>query len=270
MKIKSYLRHSERSEESPKQAPCHIMGIPRKLGMTYGFRMTFIALLLATQSVKADILGVADAEMIANSLKQLSVLRDQYRVLKDTQQQTKNQLDSINSLRNMNSGHYGFGELSNGLDTLQSWQSPASTWQDALQNLSGGNPSRYQALVEAYERNHPALNEAAYSSNTTPENAARFKEDKAINRAVQVQTTDSYNEINRHMAVLHKLSQQIEKTPNTKGAIDLNSRLVTELAFIQLVSLRLQTLMSQQVAQESLSELQDRADMVRFNRIKDK
>ena len=72
------------------------------------------------------------------------------------------------------------------------------------------------------------------------------------------------------MTVLHKLSQQIEKTPNTKGAIDLNSRLVTELAFIQLVSLRLQTLMSQQVAQESLSELQDRADMVRFNRIKDK
>ncbi len=238
--------------------------------MKINSKILIVALLLATQSVHADIVGVADAELIANSIKQLSTLRDQYRVLKDTQQQTKNQLDSINSLRNMNSGHYGFGELSNGLDTLQSWQSPASTWQDALQNLSGGNPSRYQALVDAYEKNHPALNEATYARNTTPENAARFKEDKAVNRAVQVQTTDSYNEINRHMAALHKLSKQIEKTPNTKGAIDLNSRLVTELAFIQLTSLRLQTLMSQQVAQESLSELQDRADMVRFNRLKNK
>ena len=226
--------------------------------------------MLITQSVNADLLGVADVELIATSLKQLSVLRDQYQLLKNTQQQAKDQLNSVNKLRDMNSGHYGFGELSNGLDTLQSWQSPASTWQDALQNLSGGNPSRYQALVEAYEKNHPTLNEATYARNTTPERAAQFKEDKAVNRAVQVQTTDSYNEINRHMHTLHTLSQKIEKTPNTKGAIDLNSRLVTELAFIQLMSLRLQTLMSQQVAQESLSELQDRAEMARFNRFKDK
>lgn len=238
--------------------------------MKINSKLLIAALLLTTQAANADILGVADAELIANSIKQLSVLRDQYRVLKNTQQQSKDQLESINSLRKMNSGHYGYGELSNGLDTLQSWQSPASTWQDALQNLSGGNPSRYQSLVDAYEKNHPALNEATYARNTTPANATRFKEDKAVNRAVQVQTTDSYNEINKHMAALHKLSQQIEKTSNTKGAIDLNSRLVTELGFIQLVSLRLQTLMSQQVAQESLSELQDRADMVRFNRLKNK
>ncbi len=69
------------------------------------------------------------------------------------------------------------------------------------------------------------------------------------------------------MEALHKLSKQIEKTPNTKGAIDLNSRLLTELAFIQLMSLRLQALISQQTAQDSLSELQDRAENARFNRL---
>lgn len=215
----------------------------------------------------ADFLGVEDAQMIILALKQLNELQAQYRVLSDTYQNAKNQLDNLNQLKSMNSGHYGFGDVSNGLDTLQNWQSPVSTWQDALQNLSGGNPSRYQALVDAYEKNHPALNEASYARTTTPENLARFKEDKAVNRAVHVQTTESYNEINKHMASLHKLSQQIEKTPNTKGAIDLNSRLITELAFIQLMSLRLQALMSQQVAQESLSELQDRTEMARFNRL---
>lgn len=83
-----------------------------------------------------------------------------------------------------------------------------------------------------------------------------------------VQTTESYNEINKHMDALHKLSQQIEKTPNTKGAIDLNSRLITEIAFIQLMSLRLQALMSQQAAQDSLAELQDRAEIAKFNHLK--
>ncbi len=167
----------------------------------------------------------------------------------------------------MNSGHYGFGDFNNGLDTLQSWQSPVSTWQDALENLSGGNQQRYQALMDAYEKNHPSLDESSYARFTTPANVARFKEDKAVNRAVLVQTTESYNEINKHMEALHKLSQQIEKTPNTKGAIDLNSRLITEIGFIQLMSLRLQALISQQAAQENLSALQDRAEMAKFNRL---
>ena len=228
----------------------------------------FALLLSLSHFSYADILGVEDAQMIILALKQLNELRLQYRVLMDTYQNAQSQLDQLNQLKGMNSGHYGFGDFDNNLDSLQSWQSPVSTWQDALQNLSGGNPTRYQTLVEAYEKNHPALDEANYARNSTPEHTARFKEDKAVNRAVRVQTTESYNEINKHMAALQKLAQQIEKTPNTKGAIDLNSRLITELGFIQLTSLRLQALMSQQVSQDSLSELQDSAEMAQFNRFK--
>ncbi|HDO7798502.1 TPA: hypothetical protein P5R21_000717 [Legionella pneumophila] len=226
-----------------------------------------IAALGISSASHADILGVEDAQLILLAMKQLGELQEQYRVLSDTYQTARNQLDNLNQLKSMNSGHYGFGDFNNGLDSLQNWQSPVSTWQDALQNLSGGNQQRYQALMEAYEKNHPALDENSYARFTTPANAARFKEDKAVNRAVMVQTTESYNEINKHMEALHKLSQQIEKTPNTKGAIDLNSRLITEIGFIQLMSLRLQALISQQAAQENLSALQDRAEMAKFNRL---
>ncbi|HAT1980550.1 TrbJ/VirB5 family protein [Legionella pneumophila] len=226
-----------------------------------------IAALGISSASYADILGVEDAQLILLAMKQLGELQEQYRVLSDTYQTAKNQLDNLNQLKSMNSGHYGFGDFNNSLDSLQSWQSPVSTWQDALQNLSGGNQQRYQALMEAYEKNHPALDESSFARFTTPANTARFKEDKAVNRAVMVQTTESYNEINKHMEALHKLSQQIEKTPNTKGAIDLNSRLITEIGFIQLMSLRLQALISQQAAQENLSALQDRAEMAKFNRL---
>lgn len=182
----------------------------------------------------ADLLGVEDAQMIALSLKQLNELQEQYRILRDTYESAQAQVENLNQLKSMNSGHYGFGDLNNGLDSLQSWQSPVSTWQDALQNLSGGNSSRYKELVAAYEKNHPALDESNFKVNSSPAQAARFKEDKAVNRAVLVQTTESYNEINKHMEALHKLSKQIEHSPNTKGAIDLNSRLLTEIGFIQL------------------------------------
>jgi type IV secretion system protein VirB5 len=230
-------------------------------------KILFAVLLSSSALTHADMLGVEDTQMIALAMKQLGALQEQYRVLNDSYQTAQNQLNSVNDLKGMHSGHYGFGDLDNGLNRLHSWQSPTSTWEDAIHHLSGGNPERYKNLMDAYEKNHPALNESQYARNATPERLARFKEDKAVNRAVQVQTTQSYNEINEHMASLHKLSKQIENTSNTKAAVDLNSRLISEIGFIQLMSLRLQTLISQQVAQESLSELQDRAEMAKFNRM---
>jgi len=224
-----------------------------------------IMLLMLTFSIPSYADIVSDVQFIMLLSHQLTELRTQVRILKDSYEAAKGQIDGLNQLKDMNSGHYGFGNLNNGLDALQSWQSPVSTWEDALHNLAGGNEERFKALVEAYEKNHPALNENNYARFVSPDKLARFKEDKAVNRAVQTETTQSYNDINKHIAALHKLSQEIEKTPNTKGAVDLNSRLVTELGFIQLMSLRLQTLMNQQLAQEGLSELQDRADMAKFN-----
>jgi len=209
---------------------------------------------------------ISDAKLLLTAIDQLKQLRRQYEMLKDTYDNAKNQLDNLQRLKEMNSGHYGFGELENGYDQLRSWQSPASTWDEALRSLSGGNPERYDALVKAYEANHPTLSEANTTRYMSAPEANRFKEDKAVNRAVQVQTTQAYNDINQHMETLQKLSKQIDKTDNTKGAIDLNSRLMTEMGFIQLMNLRLQTLISQQLSQDSLNELSDRAEMARFNR----
>ena len=181
---------------------------------------------------------ISDFKLLLTAMEQLDQLRDQYRMLENTYRNAQSQLESVNRLKEMNSGHYGFGEFENGMNELRSWQSPTSLWDDALRNLSGGNPERYGELVKAYEANHPALSDSNTAKYMSGETATRFKEDKAVNRAVQVQTTDAYNQINQHMEALQKLSKQIEKTENTKGAIDLNSRLVTEIGFIQLMSLR--------------------------------
>jgi len=224
-------------------------------------------LLTATLILPAQADIITELQLLATAMDQLKELRHQYGMLQDTYDNAKNQLDNLKRLKDMNSGHYGFGELENGYDQLRSWQSPASTWDEALRSLSGGNPERYDALVKAYEANHPNLSEANNTRYMTAPESTRFKEDKAVNRAVQVQTTQAYNDINQHMETLQNLSKQIDKTDNTKGAIDLNSRLMTEMGFIQLMNLRLQTLISQQLSQDSLNELSDRADKAQFNRL---
>lgn len=218
-----------------------------------------MACFLCINSSHAVLTLVKDAALLSNAMKQLKVLKDQYKSAND-------QLNQLKDLKKTNTGHYGYGELSNGLDELQSWQSPVSSWEDALRNLSGGNTQRYQSLVQAYEQNHPQLAENRFTNDMSQASSASFKEDKAVNRAVQVQTTDAYNEINKHLVQLQTLSKAIEKTANTKGAIDLNSRLVTELGFIQLMQARLQTLSNQQLAQDSLDNLSERAKAAHFNR----
>lgn len=209
--------------------------------------------------------GVGIHQLIRVALEHLNMLGKQYSVLFDTYQSAQAQLEHLKQLKEQHTGHYGFGQLQNDLDELKSWQSPVSTWQEALENLSGGNPTRYKALMAAYEQNHPALNTSSLEKHIKPQALSRFKEDKAVNRTVQVQSAEDYNNLNRHMATIHKLSQQIEKASNTKAAIDLNSRLLSELAYIELLNVRLQSLMNQQLAQENLGELQDRAELAHFN-----
>ena len=227
-----------------------------------GIKQSLIAcamLLSAPHLAHADILGVKDVALLSNAVRQLSTLKDQYKTM-------KNQLDHMKAIKDASTGHYGYGDLSNGLSELQSWQSPASQWEDALRNLSGGDTQRYQSLVQAYEQNHPQLADTRTQNDMPADTHAQYKEDKAVNRAVQVQTTAAYNEINKHLAQLQSLSKSIEKTANTKGAIDLNSRLITELGFIQLMQVRLQTLSNQQLAQDSLDDLSERAKAAHFNR----
>lgn len=217
----------------------------------------------------ADIIGVGDAALLVKAVEQLKQLQDQYELLKNTYSNSKSQLDGINRLKDFNSGSYGFGSLENGMDELRNWQSSADNWDDALKNISGGNKERYAELVRAYEAAHPTISEAEYSKGASPERLAQYRQNKAVNRAASVETTYAFNEVNKHLKSIHTLSSQIEKAPNTKSAVDLNSRLIAELAYIEVLNLKLQTLISQQLAQSGANELADESEMIRFNTLAD-
>jgi type IV secretion system protein VirB5 len=213
---------------------------------------------------------VIDLAAIAKLKSQLEQMKTQLGVMRDTYNNAKSQLNGINDLKKYNSGKYGFGDLENGLNDLQSWQSSADNWNDALKNISGGNNARYAELVKAYEAAHPTLSEADLSRGTTPLHATQYQQNKALNKAVSVETTYAFNEINQRLKSIHTLSGNIEKATNTKGAIDLNSRLIAELAYIEVLNLKLQTLISQQLVQNGASELAEENELIRFNTLPDK
>lgn len=225
-----------------------------------------LTLLITLSSIAhADFLGVEDAALLANAIKQLNQLRDQYNVMRDTYATSQAQLDSLKSLKEYHSGSYGYGAFENGLDALNSWQNPADNWKDALENISGGNQERYAELVKSYEASHPMVTDMEYSKGATPNHLKHYQYSKKVNKAVSVETSKTFNEINMRLKNINTLALKIDETPNTKSAMDLNSRLTVELAYINVMNLKLQTLLTQQLAQNSANELAAEGDMVQFN-----
>ncbi|KTC98220.1 type IV secretion system protein [Legionella erythra] len=232
-------------------------------------RYAMLLLSLLSMPLYADILSVADAAMLVKAIEQLEQLRSQYQLLSQTYTTAQSQLEGIQQLKQFNSGHYGFGGLANSAADLNARQWSANTWEDALHNIAGGNPARYQELVNAYQKNHVILDDATYRKGASSERLTQYKNNVAVNQAVSVQATYAFNEVNRHLKAIHDLSNHIDKAVNTKAAVDLNSRLLAEIAYIQTENLKLQTLLSQQAAQGGSNDLAMDNDSVRFNTLPD-
>lgn len=227
-----------------------------------------IMMLLAASSGHA-FTPVIDPTAIAKLGKQLSEMKKQYDMLNKTYKNAQNQLDINKQLNQMNSGHYKFGNLKNSATDLKELQWSANHWEDALKNIAGGNQKRYEELVKAYEKNHRMVPDSRLAKGLSSERLSQYKQSRSVNEAVSVQSTYAFDDINAHLARVHELSQKIEETDNTKSALDLNSRLVAEMAYIQVQTLKLQTLLSQQTAQLGASELDETVDSASFNRLPD-
>lgn len=231
-----------------------------------------IALLLGSAVVHADALGVSDSLVIAEMVKQFKELREQTKKMKEAYDQGKAHLDAASQLKKLHEGHYGLGDLKNTAADLRNRQWSPETWEDALQNLAGGNKARYDALVKAYEKNNDFLSDDEFAKGASQASVKQYKKKRAVNEAVTVQTTYAFDELSKHIKTVHELSSKIESSSNegTKSALDLNARLLAEIAYIQVQSLKLQALMSQQNAQNAADDIWAESERSRFNQLPDK
>jgi type IV secretion system protein VirB5 len=135
--------------------------------------------------------------------------------------------------------------------------------------MAGGNSDRYASLVKAYERAHPTLSDDEYRRGASDARLAMYQQNKKINKAVSVQTTAAFNQINKHLEAVHALSKQIEgaSNKNTKSAVDLNTRLLAEMAYIQTDLFKLQALANQQAAQVEANAIAEDSEAARFNQL---
>lgn len=223
------------------------------------YAMVFcIAILMPNTSFA--ILPVVDTAALAKLGSELKKLQQQYQLMQQ-------QLDTAKEIASDAEGHYGFGDLLNGTQDLVKRQWSPNNWDDALKGLSGGNPARYEQLLAEYKQNHPTLSQSDYEKGESATNAIIYQQDVNTNRAASVNATYAFNTINKQLANVHELSAQIEKAKNTKAAMDLNSRLLTQVAYIQIQELKMQTVVNQQLAQSASDKIASQTAAAKFNRL---
>ena len=138
------------------------------------------------------------------------------------------------------------------------------------QGVSGGNPARYQELIKTYQQDHPHLSTSDYQKGASRDQAKTYARDVQVNRAAMVNATYAFNTIKTHLTNIHALSQKIDQTPNSKAAMDLNTRLITEVAYIQTQELKMQVILNQQFAQSNADALAAQSASAKFNRLPNK
>ncbi len=213
------------------------------------------------------VIPVTDVDAIVHLLKNFNQLKSQYDLLHKTYVATQDQLDQARKLTQNSQGHYGWGGFMNGSQALKNRQWSPDTWDSTLRGLSGGNPARYQELLMAYKHNHPTLSEKDYQKGASQTQAKVYLQDVQVNRAVKINATYAFNNIKTHLNTIHRLSEKIDLAKNTKAALDLNSRLTAELAYIQTQELKMQILMNQQMAQDNADTLAEKTQAAKFNTI---
>ena len=231
--------------------------------------LLLIGLLNTSTVALAAVMPVIDFTEIAKTTEVINQLNQQYQTLKAQYDTLKNQYAQMKTQYASITGNYGWGSYKNSLSTLthdREWA--ASDWQSALKGMSGGNAARYQQLQDQYKENHKTLSQTDYAKGADKSLSASYTNQVQTNQASATTSTYEFNAINDHLKTLYDLGNQIEdatKNQDMKAAIDLNSRIELEVAYVALEELRMATLLNLQLAQQQASNIAEENETSLYN-----
>lgn len=225
----------------------------------------FASVLMLWVTLAHASLPVIDWVSIQNLLKNYRVLKQQLSALQQQYQIDVKQAGLLSGIQQAMVGHFGYGALLDDQSHFQERLWSPSDWQAALKGLAGGNPQRYQQLFQLYQQQHPQLTAQQRKLGSNAFDSDVQLRDQASNRAAVVNASYAYDTLRQHMSHIHSLAAQIDQTVNAKAALDLNSRLVAEVAYLHTEELKMQVFLNQQLAQRQSDQLDYRRQQVIYN-----
>ncbi|MBF6570154.1 MAG: hypothetical protein IVW54_14890 [Candidatus Binataceae bacterium] len=207
--------------------------------------------------------GDARAQMAVIDLSNLQQNMRQYAQMVEQVSELRAQLDQLKSQYQAVTGSYGAGDLLR-QSSLDAEAIVPGSWEDVVRlqqaGAYGSKMDRYEGLMKAVD---PALLE-----NDEGRAADAYKLSYDDTRAAFAVADASYDAIETHRRNIEQLMGRIDATRNIKEATDLNSRLVSENALLQIEIARLSVVQSNLSASAQNDRIQGeatRTEMLRFD-----
>lgn len=163
-------------------------------------------------------------------------------------------------------GNFGYGNLFNTAQDLATRQWSGDSWLDVLNQVSSPKTSAFVQAQQTYSKLYPLVEAGAVAS-SLKDGALKhnyYLQSSQISRTALAASSYSYGQTNQHLDRVHSILTQLERQPSEKAAIDLTARLIGEVAFIQVESLKQQNIQNQITATESQNNINGMSDQANF------
>jgi len=162
-------------------------------------------------------------------------------------------------------GHYGAGDLFNNKKERSRWRWGSTGFLSVDGKDLNAENERFAQLFQDYQTRYPELDPNKLISAEQGSAKTQFEHDSAVaNHLAMASANYLYDGVQTEVEKMESLIGLIEKSENEKSAIDLNSRLIGEMALIELESLRLQSIQTQLAAMSNQGRINGVKDNAEF------
>ena len=200
--------------------------------------------------------AVIDVSNLQQNIQQYMQMVEQVNQLKAQLEQLKDQYRAI-------TGSYGVGGLLQE-ETFAAASIVPGSWQEVVRLQQAG---KYKSKLDFYESLMKTVDPVLFEKNTT-RSAGAYKLSYDNTRAAFAVTDATYESVETHRRNIEQLVRRIDSTQNIKEAADLNNRLISENAMLQIAIARLAAVQGNLSASAQNDRVQSQAtrtEMLRFD-----
>lgn len=136
------------------------------------------------------------------------------------------------------------------------WSS--ADWDEALKATSGGNSSRYNQLKSDYAAKNPIITTSNQTIDVGELTEKTYTQKSDIANTALASSQYTYEDVDNRIQSFDELKEWLDDpnvNQNQKAAIDLNTRVLIEIGYIQTEMLRLQSVQAQVAAMKAQEEV---------------
>ena len=148
---------------------------------------------------------------------------------------------------------------------LELWS--ADDLNSALSSASGGNSARFDELKAAYAEQNPTLTSTATNQSVNVSDLVKktYDQKSAVTNTALATSQQTYNDVNYRIKNFDDLKAMIDTdTPNEKASMDLMSRILVEIGYLQTEMLRQQSMNAQLTATNAQEEINGQTSSKNF------